>query len=132
MPTIVIADDHAFCRELLAAALESAGFQVLAAPNGQDVLDLLRSHKTDLVVLDVQMPILDGIATVRAIRAHPDFKPIPVFLLTGRDDRESIRAAAHIGVQGYILKSQFNLPEFLERIAKYVPATAGATVPARQ
>jgi len=120
MKTILIIDDMAFCRELFSLALRREGYEVLTAGSGREGMQLMQSHKPDLVMLDVMMPDLDGIATLRMIRATPDIKHIPVFVLTADEDRERIRQARQIGVQAYILKSQFLLETTLDRIREIV------------
>ena len=78
---LVVADDDAAVRALLGAAL--AAYTVLPAARGDDALALVRRERPDLVVLDVQMPGLDGLAVARALAADPATAAIPVVLCSG-------------------------------------------------
>ncbi len=126
MATIFVVDDHAYCRELFAVALEKAGHKVISAPDGREGMRLLQSllpdHLPDLMVLDAKMPEMDGLTMLRITKNHPYFKHIPVFLLTAVEDREHIIKALQYGASEYILKSTFVLNELLQRIDKHLSA----------
>lgn len=101
---ILIADDRASSRELLRVILERVGYDVLEAADGEAALDLIRTGAPDLVLLDLQMPKLDGLAVLQAIRGEARFARLPVVALTAsamRGDRERILEA---GFTGYVAK----------------------------
>lgn len=123
MPTILLADDHSFCCELFSLVVQQGGYTVLTARNGYDALKLMRSQVVNLVLLDVHMPQLDGISTLRVMRADARLGKIPVILLTAEEDRDYVRQSAQLGVQGYVLKSQFALKDLMARIDKLLAAS---------
>jgi len=91
MSTILVGEDNAVNRELVRELLESFGHEVIEAGNGREVLERLYKVKTDLVLLDIQMPVLDGYAVLRVIRDDEKLKTMPVVALTAfamRGDRE--------------------------------------------
>jgi DNA-binding NarL/FixJ family response regulator len=101
---VVIADDHAAFRWGLRAALSApAGVQVIGeAEDGVEVVRLCQQHRPDVVVMDLAMPLLDGLeATRRIIAAQPD---IVVLVVTMSHDAESVHAALNAGARGYLLK----------------------------
>ena len=101
---ILIADDRPSSRELLRLVLERAGYAVVEAEDGQQALDKTRSEDPDLVLLDLQMPGLDGYGVLAALRADPRFIGLPVLALTAsamRGDRERILEA---GFTDYLAK----------------------------
>lgn len=101
---ILIADDRPSSRELLRVVLERTGYDVLEAPDGEAALDLIRNREPDLVLLDLQMPKLDGIAVLEAVRRDPRFARLPIVALTAsamRGDKERILAA---GFTDYLAK----------------------------
>lgn len=114
---ILIADDRASSRELLRVVLERAGYDVLEAQDGEAALELIRTRKPDLILLDLQMPKLDGLAVLEAVRSDPRFASLPVVALTAsamRGDRERILEA---GFTAYLAKPAG--PELLrETVAK--------------
>ena len=106
MPTrIVLADDHVLVRQGLKSLLEREHFQVMAeASDGQDAVRLTEAHQPDIAILDISMPILNGIDAARGLsRSAPKTK---VILLTQHEEEQYIHEALEAGVKGYVLKSQ--------------------------
>lgn len=90
---ILIADDRPSSRELLHVVLERAGYDVIEAQDGEAALEQIRARKPDLVLLDLQMPRLDGYGVLKAIRGDMQLAGLPVVALTAsamRGDRERI------------------------------------------
>jgi CheY-like chemotaxis protein len=104
MKTILIADDSAVSRELVREALEGAGYQVIEAADGGEALAMAIENPPDLALLDISMPVLDGYATVSAMRQDPRLATVPILALTAfamQGDREKALSA---GFDGYITK----------------------------
>lgn len=101
---ILVVDDDATLRLLTRAALEQAGFTVLEADNGEDAVSLAFEHDPDAILLDVEMPRLDGFAACARIRQHPNCVDTPIVMLTGRDDDESIQQAYDAGATDFVSK----------------------------
>ena len=102
--TILIAEDNAANRELLREILEGWGFGVLEAGDGEEVLAILKTARPALVLMDVEMPRLDGLATLRRVRADAGLVHLPVIALTAyamANDGERMIAA---GFDGYVSK----------------------------
>jgi HD-like signal output (HDOD) protein/CheY-like chemotaxis protein len=118
MPTILVVDDMAIFRDPLAAMLKLAGHSAIIAVNGQEALDIVESTQVDLVLLDLAMPIMDGITFLDRLRANPQRAGIPVILLTAVTDRARIVEAANRGVRECLLKSQFSTKELLARVQR--------------
>jgi signal transduction histidine kinase/DNA-binding response OmpR family regulator/HAMP domain-containing protein len=97
--TVLVVDDEPAARNVLAAALASAGYRVLTAAGGKEGLRLARQDRPDAIVLDVIMPDLDGWAVLRSLKSEPDLCDIPVVLATILGDREmglALGAAEHL------------------------------------
>jgi two-component system, cell cycle response regulator DivK len=104
MKKILIADDRLAGRELIRAILERFGYSVCEACNGREAVDLARVERPDLLILDLQMPVLDGAGALQELRADEDFANIPILALTAsamQGDRDRALAA---GFSGYITK----------------------------
>ena len=98
-----LVDDQALVRAGLRALLERSGITVVfEAEDGQALLDTLPAHPVDVVLSDIRMPVMDGIAAVEALRGRGD--ATPVLLLTTFDDADLLLAAARAGAQGFLLK----------------------------
>ncbi len=104
----LIVDDDPLIRNLVQAMLESEGFQVLAAEDGQAALDIIVAEKRpidlSLIVLDVVMPGINGLDVLTNLRLHSDTQSIPVLMLTGEDKAEDILAGYSVGADYYITK----------------------------
>lgn len=100
----LIVDDDFTVRLLACETLEQAGFQVMAVDNGPDAIALLETFTPDIILLDVLMPGMDGYQTCREIRSRPCGTVVPIVMMTGLDDFESIERAYHLGATDFISK----------------------------
>jgi two-component system OmpR family response regulator len=126
---LLVVDDEPNIRELLAASLRFAGFEVATAADGRQALQLAETVQPDLVVLDVMMPGIDGFEVMRRMRERQ--QPVPVLFLTARDATEDKIAGLTLGGDDYITKP-FSLEEVLARIRAVLRRTQGgdrATTP---
>ena len=104
MALIVAMDDDETIRSLIGAALRAEGYKVLEAENGAIGLALVREHAPDLVISDVNMPEMDGLAMLKALRADPAIQATPVILLTSLQEREHVRTGMTRGADDYLTK----------------------------
>ncbi|MFQ5473125.1 MAG: HDOD domain-containing protein, partial [Dehalococcoidia bacterium] len=126
MNRILVVDDMAIFREPIAASLRRVGYETVCASNGQEALDAIHTKAPDLVLLDLAMPVMDGLTCLRTLRSNPDTKALPVIMLTAMTEREPLKEAVGIGVQGYLLKSQFSLEDLITRVKKVLAQAKGA------
>ena len=112
---VLIADDNTDMREYLARLLGSAGYHVEAVTDGQHALDAVRADVPDLVVSDVMMPRLDGLALVAALRTDPRTAAVPVLLLSARAGQEASIEGLQAGADDYLVKP-FAAAELLARV----------------
>ena len=112
---ILIADDNTDMREYLARLLAGAGYRVEAVADGQQALDAIRVDVPDLVVSDVMMPRLDGLALVSTLRADPRMAAVPVLLLSARAGQEASIEGLQAGADDYLVKP-FAAAELLARV----------------
>jgi two-component system, cell cycle response regulator len=120
MPTkILTIDDSLTVRLVLAKAFQPYDCELIEACNGEEGLAATRRGHPDLILLDLCMPVMDGIATLTALRADPKLKSVPVIMLTAESDRENVFRVTKLGVSDYILKP-FREELLLQRVAKIV------------
>jgi len=101
---VLVAEDNAVNRELLREVLEAHDYEVVEAADGQEVLMRIEKSTPDVVLLDINMPVLDGFEVIRRIRQSSELKQLPVLAVTAyamKDDREKVMAA---GFDGYVAK----------------------------
>src|SRR5688572_29246854 len=110
---LVVVDDEPNIRELLAASLRFAGFEVVAVESGEQAIRSVERHRPDLLVLDVMMPGMDGFEVVRRIRSAG--RVMPVLFLTARDATEDKITGLTLGGDDYVTKP-FSLEELIARI----------------
>jgi len=117
MKKILAVDDSASMRQMVCFTLKKAGFAVTEAKDGQEAFDIAKASQFDVVISDVNMPIMDGITLVQNLRTLPDFKFTPILMLTtesGTDKKTEGKAA---GATGWIVKP-FNPDQLLAVINK--------------
>jgi CheY-like chemotaxis protein len=99
-PAVLIVDDQPFYTTMFRGVLEQHGFRVLVANSGPDGLKLAKNHKPDIIVLDIEMPGMDGFAVCQKLKEDADVKDIPVMILTGTNNpkmnEKSFKAGADI------------------------------------
>lgn len=103
-PLILITDDDFSTRLLLKETLQAAGFAVKEAENGQQALNFFKSERPDLILLDVEMPEMDGFTACRELRKAPGGLSIPILMVTGLDDIDSIHTAYEAGATDFLTK----------------------------
>lgn len=104
MTRILIVDDEPNNQRILNYTLKKAGFETMTAADGEAALGLIRESAPDLAIVDVAMPVMDGITLLHHIRAMAQYEFLPVIILTGSgDDTERIRAE-EAGVQSFLTK----------------------------
>jgi two-component system chemotaxis response regulator CheY len=104
MARILAVDDSVSMRGMVAFTLRGAGHDVAEAENGQLALDLAREAAFDLVLADVNMPVMDGISMVRALRAMPAYKGVPILMLTTESHTEKKMEGKAAGATGWLVK----------------------------
>jgi DNA-binding response OmpR family regulator len=120
---ILVVDDDNGARRLTRATLKRAGFEVFEAEDGQQAVDLARAGMPDLVLLDVSMPVKDGFSACAELRALPGGDAVPVMMMTGLDDVQSIERAFAVGATDFITKP-INWPILAHRVRYMLRASA--------
>ena len=101
---LLVVDDYAMNREMLARRLQRSGFNITTAENGRVALDLLKQRSFDLVLLDIIMPELNGFRTLEFIKADPKMRHLPVIMLTALDEVDSTVRCIEAGAEDYVPK----------------------------
>ena len=114
--TILVADDSMVVRAVLRRQLETDGHTVVEAVNGAEAIDACREYHPDVILLDVEMPVLDGHATLERLKADPQLKDIPVVFLTGRVDTADVVNGLRLGAHDY-LRKPFEANELMARVS---------------
>jgi putative two-component system response regulator len=102
--TLLIVEDNPTLREGLQEMLSLEGFTVITAANGREALEKTKTTTPDLILSDIAMPEMDGIAFFREVRAHPEWISIPFLFLTARGEKEDILAGKDLGADDYLVK----------------------------
>ncbi|KTD42929.1 response regulator [Legionella parisiensis] len=103
-PVVLIVDDSATMRLITCDTLTKVGFNVIQAEHGEAALSLLKTTKPDAILLDVEMPGLNGFEVCAKIRKLPDFRYLPIMMVTGLEDYESVNKAFQVGATDFTTK----------------------------
>ena len=117
--TFLIVDDSASMRQLVSFTVRDAGYDVLVAENGRDALDKLSGSKVDMVITDLNMPEMDGITLIREIRGMPQYRFVPIVMLTTEAQEAKKQEGRAAGASGWIVKP-FIPEKLLDVVRKFV------------
>ena len=116
---ILIVDDIAENIALIGAILRSNNYRILSASNGKEALIQLKKEKPDIILLDIEMPEMDGFQTIKEIKNNPDTENIPVIFLTSRHEHEFTTRAFELGAVDYVNKPCYS-KELLARVKTHI------------
>lgn len=116
---ILSVDDSRTIRLIVARAFRPYDCQVCEASNGEEGLAAAAREKPDLILLDVTMPVMDGVAMLTKLKEDPALRPIPVVMLTAESGRDNVLHIARLGVRDYLVKP-FKEQQLLEKAARIV------------
>lgn len=122
---ILLVEDHEINQELAVALLEDVGIKVTVANNGQEGVEAVERHRFDGVLMDIQMPILDGYAATKIIRSKPENKDLPILAMTANVMADDLIKAKEAGMNAHIGKP-LNIRKLFEVMAEWItPANKG-------
>ena len=117
MKKILVVDDDDMNLKMANFLLSQKGYKPVSASSGMECLQVLANQSVDLILLDVEMPIMNGIKTLECIREKKIFDAIPVMFLTADANEETVLEAGRLGIADY-LKKPYMPQELLERVEK--------------
>ena len=121
MTKIAIIEDDPTISQMYRMKFEADGFDVRMAGNGKIGVDLVKSFKPDIILLDIQMPEMNGAAALKLIREHKDSKDTPIIILTNLGEKEAPSEMRSLGISSYIVKAN-NTPR---QVVAHVKNTIG-------
>jgi CheY-like chemotaxis protein len=116
---ILLAEDNSVNQLVAVKFLEKAGLSVTVANNGQEALDLLDKAQFDLVLMDIQMPVMDGLEATRLIRARPEFQNLPIVAMTAHAMTGDMEVSLKAGMDAHVTKP-INFEELFRTIIKLI------------
>ena len=115
MPTILVVEDQEEIASLLRFKLKNSGYEVVLAENGKIALEMAHADQPDLIIMDVMMPVMDGLETLKNLKSDASLKLIPVIMLTAQSSESSVVNGFELGADDYITKP-FRTQEFIARV----------------
>ena len=117
---ILTVDDSRLVRMLVTRAFKPYDCQIIEASNGAEGLDAVTRERPDFVILDVTMPVMDGLQMLGRLRTDAASKSLPVLMLTAESSQENIAKADQLGISGYVAKP-FKEDQLVEQAKRAVP-----------
>ncbi|MBI4094686.1 MAG: response regulator [Candidatus Liptonbacteria bacterium] len=115
-PKLLIAEDDRFLSSLLKARLEKDQFEVKIASDGEEVLEILKAFKPDIIVLDLIMPRLSGFEVLEALSVDPQYSSIPVIVLSNLSQESDMERAKQLGVAEYFIKARTSIDDLVKAV----------------
>ena len=101
---VLTVDDSRTMREMVAFTLRQAGYDVQEAEHGQAAIAVLKTKPADVIITDLNMPVMDGVALIRALRSDPKFRSVPIVMLTTESDAGKKAEGKSAGATGWLVK----------------------------
>ncbi|HYP53860.1 MAG TPA: response regulator [Pyrinomonadaceae bacterium] len=125
--TVMVVEDFADTREMMRRLLEAGGYGVVEAANGREAVELARRERPSLILMDLNLPVLDGFAATLRIREQEPLRHVPIVAVTAHDSAESRAAARAVGCNDYLSKP-VTLDQLLSLVGRHVKAEVGEGV----
>ena len=119
LPHLVVVDDEPSIREICVDVLSSEGYDVSTADNGREAVDLLASEPADLVLMDIMMPVMDGVAACKLIKENEQTRDIPVVIMSASSNIHS-RIAELQCVAAAVVPKPFDFDQLLDTVRRFV------------
>lgn len=119
MVDILVADDSVSMRQMVVVTLQDAGYNAFEAADGEEALKLAKEHNIQVVISDVNMPIMDGIMLIKELRQLPEYKYTPILMLTTESSEEKKAEGKSAGATGWLTKP-FNPEKLLDTLNKVI------------
>ena len=116
--TILFIEDESALQKTFGDVLEKEGYSMISALDGEIGLNLAKSKKPDLILLDLVLPKIHGFEVLKNLKADPETKDIPIIVLTNLESMDDVNKAIELGAKTYLVKTQYNLEEVLDKIKK--------------
>ncbi len=117
--TVLVVDDSTSMRQMVSFTMKEAGFEVIEGANGEEALSKVQGKAVNLVITDLNMPVMDGMTLIRQLRTKPEFKFTPILMLTTESQEAKKQEGKAAGATGWIVKP-FNPEQLLQVVAKVV------------
>ena len=115
-PRVLVADDSEIVRRMQKESLEAAGYAVVTAADGSEAWEKLKAG-VDVVIADVDMPVVDGLEFTRKARSSRAYSHLPIYLLTSHDTQEAVKLGVEAGATGYLIKGEYDQQRVLTLLA---------------
>ncbi len=120
--TILVVDDSTTVRKFASISLTMQGFQIVTADDGMDALEKLPMQNIDLVITDLNMPNMDGFEFIKSLRENPQYKELPIIILSSLSDEVNKAKGRELGVHAYLVKP-FSLERIQYEVSKFISWT---------
>lgn len=129
MNKVLIVEDEEFLITALKDNFESEGCVVDTAHNGEEAMDQIKKNRPNIILLDLLMPKRDGFYVLEEVKKNPEWKLIPVIVLSNLGGDAEIKRALEMGADDYFVKSQHPIEEVIEKVKEYLEGKRAVKVP---
>jgi PleD family two-component response regulator len=124
MQTILVVDDQAESRKPLVRLLQMEGYRVISAANAFEAMGAAKKEHPNLILLDVMIPPHDGLTFLMLLRDDLKAREVPVFLITGLSDAQTVARGKELGVKEHLVKTHFTPDQLIELVRKHISPAA--------
>ena len=120
MNHLLVVEDEEFLMRALKDNLEAEGYTVDTAADGEEAMERVKKHRPDLILCDLLMPKKDGFYVLEEVKKNPEWKLVPIIVLSNLGGDAEIKRALEMGASDYFVKSQHPIEEVIEKVKDYL------------
>ena len=117
---VLLVEDSELTRDMLEGVIRSLGYHVTEATDGRDALQCLEREVPDLIIADLEMPIMNGFELIKEVRGQSAYQDIPIVVLTSRGSDDDRQKAAALGADAYLIKADFKSMELAQVLGRFL------------
>ncbi|WP_159738899.1 response regulator [Vibrio atypicus] len=129
--TVLLVEDNVVNQEVAQGILEGTNLNIIVANHGEEAISLLNTHSVDLVLMDMQMPVMDGITATKQIRKNPQWESLPIIAMTANAMQSDVEHCIASGMNGHIAKP-INVSNFYQTLSAYLSSSEGKVAVSKQ
>jgi CheY-like chemotaxis protein len=121
VPKVLVVEDDADSADVLAVALRKPGYEIECVPDGRQALFAISAKRPDVIILDIRMPVMDGVTFMQVLRSYLGWRDLPVVIVTAADNESEVDRATQYDIVRVFRKASYKIADLIDTVRKLAP-----------